>query len=357
MSNFIQGDNFDREGGQAEKVVWKKIKEIFSDRDLLGYSRYPLFANIGEKRKEPDIMLLDGNLGVIIIEVREFKIDDIVDVKEDNWILSNYDTNRINPVSNSEDYLYSIKSKFDLDRNLRGKYKGNYFVALPNIERAEWVKKIINKNIDIKLIIFKDDLNKNSLINLISKKESAIVGSDFSDENFRIAKSIIGHEKNHVSDIDFILKEGTKGRIYNQIKSKLYDLDIQQEAIGKTIPPGPQRIRGIAGSGKTVLICQKAAYMHLRHPDWKIAVIFFTQSLYDTITNTIDMYIRAFTNGQAYYDSSSNLKILHAWGRKDKNGFYREIAAQNNCRFINAGEVKDVLGNLAGPNNQYKLYF
>lgn len=90
--------------------------------------------------------------------------------------------------------------------------------------------------------------------------------------------------------------------------------------------------------------------MHLRHPDWKIAVVFFTQSLYDTITNTIDMYIRAFTNGKLYYDSSSNLKILHAWGRKDKNGFYREIAAENNCWFINAGEVKRALGRSAGPN-------
>ena len=49
------------------------------------------------------------------------------------------------------------------------------------------------------------------------------------------------------------------------------------------IPPGPQRIRGIAGSGKTRLLCQKAAWMHKEHPDWDIAYVFFTQALYDEI--------------------------------------------------------------------------
>ena len=64
------------------------------------------------------------------------------------------------------------------------------------------------------------------------------------------------------------------------MKGKMYDLDIQQETIAKAIPPGPQRIRGIAGSGKTVLICQRAAIMHLRNPNSEnSSCIFHTKSL------------------------------------------------------------------------------
>lgn len=38
-----------------------------------------------------------------------------------------------------------------------------------------------------------------------------------------------------------------------------------------------QRIRGIAGSGKTVILCQKAALMHLKYPQWRIALVFFRE--------------------------------------------------------------------------------
>ena len=55
------------------------------------------------------------------------------------------------------------------------------------------------------------------------------------------------------------------------------------------IPEGPQRIRGLAGSGKTVVLALKAAYLHSQHPDWNIAVTFYTRSLSqqykDMITN------------------------------------------------------------------------
>jgi superfamily I DNA and RNA helicase len=65
-----------------------------------------------------------------------------------------------------------------------------------------------------------------------------------------------------------------RSAILAQVRNYLAELDSNQEKIGKQIPPGPQRICGIAGSGKTVLLCQKAAIMHLKHPDWKIAVVF-----------------------------------------------------------------------------------
>jgi hypothetical protein len=47
------------------------------------------------------------------------------------------------------------------------------------------------------------------------------------------------------------------------VQEDFHQLDLQQLRIGTEIPPGAQRVRGIAGSGKTVLLCQKAAHMHL----------------------------------------------------------------------------------------------
>ena len=172
---------------------------------------------------------------------------------------------------------------------------------------------------------------------------------ELNDEVYSNMLSIMGYEQNYAESLNMDIPKGTKLDILNNVKQKIYDLDIQQERISKSIAQGPQRIRGIAGSGKTLLICQKAVYMHLKHPDWKIAITFFTQSLYDTIKNNINMYIKAFTNGEMSYDENSNLKILHAWGSAKVNGIYREIAEINNCKFLNASDVKNDLGGFVPP--------
>jgi superfamily I DNA and RNA helicase len=111
----------------------------------------------------------------------------------------------------------------------------------------------------------------------------------------------------------------------------MHEQDKEQEQIGLHIPPGPQQIRGIAGSGKTTIMAKKAAAMHAKNPDWKIAFTFNTRALYQTITKTVADFYRDFTNGM---EPDENLEILHAWGQKPQNvpdneqaeGLYRKIA-------------------------------
>lgn len=57
--------------------------------------------------------------------------------------------------------------------------------------------------------------------------------------------------------------------------------------LAEDIPHGHQRIRGISGNGKTRPLCQKAAWMYKKHPDWDIAYVFFTQALYNEIHENI----------------------------------------------------------------------
>lgn len=91
--------------------------------------------------------------------------------------------------------------------------------------------------------------------------------------------------------------------------------------LGKDSPQGPQRIRGIAGSGKTRLLCYKAAYMHANHPDWDIALVFQSQSLYDEIEKQVKLAL--FSVGGTW--NRDKLHVLHAWGGKRRAGFYSEV--------------------------------
>ena len=87
-------------------------------------------------------------------------------------------------------------------------------------------------------------------------------------------------------------------------------LDEDQVNAALSIAPGPQRIRGLAGTGKTVLLAMKAANIHLRYPDKKILFTFNTQSLYNQIQNLITKFYRNYSDKDPDWD---NLHIRHAW--------------------------------------------
>lgn len=100
---------------------------------------------------------------------------------------------------------------------------------------------------------------------------------------------------------------------------KKYEKRVRE--LGKDIPPGPQRIRGIAGSGKTRLLCYKAACMHHAHPEWDIALIFQTQSLYEEIKAQVNLAL--FSIGGTW--DQEKLHVMHAWGGRRRPGFYSEV--------------------------------
>ena len=152
-------------------------------------------------------------------------------------------------------------------------------------------------------------------------------GTNLTVTKWQLLLSILGGTPLYTpSSRPVLATKQSRSSILRQARSRLAQLDLQQEKIGKQIPPGAQQIRGIAGSGKTVILCQKAALMHLKYPDWQIAFVFFSRSLYPKIIQQIDLWIRHFTNERQTFDRhNSNLKILHAWGGKTQPGFYSTL--------------------------------
>lgn len=89
---------------------------------------------------------------------------------------------------------------------------------------------------------------------------------------------------------------------------------------------GPQRIRGLAGSGKTVVLAMKAALTHLRYPSARIAYTFYTKSLYQHVKRLITRFYRQFDDQDPDWEK---LQILHAWGGQTNPGLY-----YNACRAL-----------------------
>ncbi|MGF1490489.1 MAG: DEAD/DEAH box helicase, partial [Prochloraceae cyanobacterium] len=128
-------------------------------------------------------------------------------------------------------------------------------------------------------------------------------------------------------------------RVIRAIESKLKILDDNQQKIAFEIPKGPQRLRGLAGTGKTALFAKRVAKIHARYPDWQIAFVFFTQSLYAQIIGLIKDYYTEMTEEDPDW---SKIHVLHSWGGKEQPGFYNNLCKKVGIKPISVTDTNNL---------------
>jgi len=336
---FITTEPIGKGGEASEQIVWDAVQDAFAGRDCLGYWRYPIFSKVGKSRKEPDILMADASLGLIVIEIKSVRIEQILALAGHRWEFQNYYTTSSNPYEQAENQLFTLLGYCDREPSLRRQVSGRALVCLPQITEEQWYQSGFYQLPSCPPLIFQNHLRPSasrggSLIHTIEKTTPVIKGTNLTLKQWKLLKSVIsgtpilgrkrplGATQPHNPPQN----QQTRASVLAEVRQRLGEFDLQQEHIGKEIPPGPQRIRGIAGSGKTVLLCQKAAHMHLKHPDWDIAFVFFSRSLYQPIIAQLDQWLRRFSGGEVGYDSKNRkLRSLHAWGAKNQPGLYSTL--------------------------------
>ena len=328
MGNFIATELLGNRGEKAEKLVWDSVQQAFASRQCLAYWRYPIFAQDSKLRKEPDILIADRQLGLIVIEVKAIKIEQLVNIQGHRWEYQNFYTSSGNPYQQAEKQLFALLAYCDREPLLNRQVTARAIVALPNITLAEWQSRGYDKLPYNPPILFRESLAASkSIVELIANTHGVVAGCKLTSTQWELLLAVLGGTSIYTPPCKSLpCLTASRRQILQQVRSRLNQLDLQQEKIAKQIPPGMQRIRGIAGSGKTVILCQKAALMTVKYPQWQIALVFFSRSLYDVITSQVDKWIRHFTQDKYGYDAeNSNLKILHAWGSKEQPGFYSTV--------------------------------
>ncbi|MDJ0660174.1 MAG: pentapeptide repeat-containing protein [Crocosphaera sp.] len=323
---FINTESFNDRGQRGERIVWDKIKQAFYQRKCLIYWRYPIFPIKGQMRKEADILIADFELGLIIIEVKSLLINQIISIQGHCWNYQNFYTASGSPYRQAESQLFSLLEYLNQESSLYNQITAKVLIALPFITSKQWKMEGFTQLASNPPILFADSLlSLTNITKIIQTTPNIIKGKTINNYQWNLILNILSGTPILRQDIHQVLSQNnSKGEILQKLKKHLYQFDLQQEKIAKQIPSGFQRIRGIAGSGKTVLLCQKAAIMHLKYPQWKIAFVFFSRSLYEEIIQQIDRWVRYFSHQQQTYNKNNQqLQVFHGWGSREQLGFYR----------------------------------
>jgi superfamily I DNA and RNA helicase len=148
-----------------------------------------------------------------------------------------------------------------------------------------------------------------------------LTGTIQSVSNIRTAK-----RRREVSDT-------SRGGKLRKLEETIATLDTQQGAAVIETVEGVQRIRGLAGSGKTIVLALKVAYLHAQHPDWKIAVTFNTRSLKGQFERFISNFVIEQTSDEPDWE---RIDIVNAWGAPggdSRDGIYYKFCKEHELEY------------------------
>lgn len=163
--------------------------------------------------------------------------------------------------------------------------------------------------------------NTRELVNVIESFREEFAESLFYEAISTIqgAKGLLKPEDRNVDN----LPPNSKGAKITEVESKILMFDKDQQEGYIPALNAPQRIRGLAGSGKTVILAMKVAQTLLRDETKRATILytFSTKSLYQHVIRLIQRFYREF------HDDSTNLdrvKVMHSWGGRSNAGVYYE---------------------------------
>lgn len=131
-----------------------------------------------------------------------------------------------------------------------------------------------------------------------------------------------------------------------KLENEIANFDQQQRRAALVIVQGPQRIRGLAGSGKTVIIAMKAAYLHLTHPEEAILISFYTKSLRSTLKTLITKFYRHYRDEDPDWN---RVHIRHGWGGSATPGVYSDACRRANLPPLSFGDARQLAGGKSEP--------
>lgn len=333
---FLAG-NIELESNVLINEMWDLIADnTLHLPGILGYKTPSLGKSIDET---PSFILRSNQFGIVIIDLVNDNIIEF-DAENEYW-----------QTSEGEE-IFSRDIILDLfKQEIESKFKKNK--DLFDIRKGEW-----KVNIEIsRYIVF----TQNSLeeINSLNDCENPLLNKFYGADNYgEILEEILAKTDNVPQDkldvIDSILdgsdifSKTTKKKVEKDpeninefIKLSLdntFKLDSIQRQIALQIPSGPQRIRGLAGTGKTIILCMKAALAHKFFPDMNILFVFNTQSMYSQVESLITKYYFNETNKMPDWNK---LHIFHAWGGSNKPGVYFNTANSIGIKPLNYMNVKN----------------
>jgi len=295
---------------EKEKIIQDIIKE-FNEKypDVIGeaYLGYPIYIDEYTDNKVSVDLAIVSKIGVFIFNVLTEAVTDYAKIQDDIYI--------------------KVENRFRKQPFLIKKRKLVFDIII-----LTYSKEKINEQ-DDNLIAF----SVKDVMNIVEENKEE---NEFSDELYNNILSGLqeAYGINQRKEREGVT-EGSKAYLISEMNELVEKYDTKQMEAILSDTKGIQRIRGMAGSGKTIVLARKAVELHMAHRDWTIVVTYSTRALRNQLVNLISKFYSAKNDGAKY--DKDKIKIMQAWGAATSPGVYYEICLRHGISPLNFSQAKN----------------
>lgn len=276
----------------GEKRLFSLFKNYLPDDCVVYYE--PMIDS-----RKPDYVLIIPDLGVLVLEVKDYKMSSIKEANSNEWILSpsGGKLEKVkNPITQARDYSFLVINKLKKEPRLHSFVEGvgrlkvayGYGTVFTKISRVEFLTSGLDDLIPDNLVLCEEDIvmepeNRENLFERLSSmftvrfKRDKLNEEEINAIRYNLFPEIrIGYSKTHDEN--------------NLVKlNSLSAMTIYQEIISKQLGSGHRLLRGVAGSGKTLILAARAKLLSMQNPEWKILIVCYGVILSRSIKELIDL--------------------------------------------------------------------
>jgi hypothetical protein len=250
----------------GEKRLAERLEQKLDDDYLLWYD-----VPVGPKQTHPDFVIIHPRRGLLILEVKDWKLDTIRSATRERFEIAPDGQLKvvINPVMQARHCAMQVVNALQRDPQLvqaDGPYQGKlafpwgHGVVFTNISRQQFEQAGLGEAIPPHLAICKDEMLE------------SVDTEAFQQRLWEMFPHAFGSKAMSLPQLDRVrwimfpeVRVPEQGALFDDSTDDLPDLmrvmDIQQEQLARSLGEGHRVIHGVAGSGKTMILGYRAEHL------------------------------------------------------------------------------------------------
>lgn len=335
---------------QGERRTAERLEQKLDDDYLVWYD-----VPVGPKHAHPDFVVLHPRRGLLILEVKDWRLETIRTASKQTWeiLAQGVPKNVPNPIEQARHYAHQVVDALARDSRLTnsdGKvaFPWSYGVVLTHVTRRQFEAAELHFAIEPHRVICSDEMT------------AAVEAEDFQSRLWAMFPTLMRGVLSlpQIDRVRWILFPEVRVNpqiglfpVDEEASDALPDImrvmDLQQEQLARSLGEGHRVIHGVAGSGKTMILSYRAEYLARAAASGKpILVLCYNQPL----AVKLDAVMTA--KGLA---AKVHVRNFHKWCRQQLVAFGQALPPQGPEMFdqMVAGVIRGVdRGQI--PSGQYQ---
>jgi hypothetical protein len=250
---------------QGERRLAERLEQKLDDDYLVWYD-----VPIGPKQAHPDFVVLHPRRGLLILEVKDWRLETIREANRQTWeiIPGGQPKNVINPVEQARHYAHQVVDALSRDRQLvsdDGRNKGSlafpwsYGVVFTHITRRQFESAGLGQAIDGHRVVCADEMTESAEAEEFQSRLwgmfPTLVRGTLSLPQIDRVRWTLFPEVRVSTQIGLFADDEAEA---DSVPDIIRVMDLQQEQLARSLGEGHRVIHGVAGSGKTMILGYRA---------------------------------------------------------------------------------------------------